>query len=366
MTEVDPLLLLAELVAAPSPSGQEGPAADVVARWIERAGFTAHRLENNVWCEKGSGARGLLLTSHIDTVSAAPGWTRDPWRPEIEAGRMFGLGATDAKSCVAGMLAAFVAAPDPGPAGRLVFAATAEEETGGSSSGDGLEKTLPHLGALAAGVVGEPTSLAICNGQRGLVRAIVVAEGKAGHASRPWEGVNAIEIAAEDVLALKALAARVFEESVDAVIGRATIAPTLCAGGTKANVIPARCEVTLDVRTTRVLDNERAIEAIQGAIKSRLDVKSKRFRPFATPPEAAIVEAARRALPSSEVKPFGGVSDLFFLASAPGGPVPGIIVGPGDGKQSHQADEFVSVEAVRAGAAAYGRIVAEFFGESRS
>src|SRR5205823_3516360 len=144
-----------------------------------------------------------------------------------------------------------------------------------------------------AGVVGEPTLLAICNGQRGLVRAIVVAEGKAGHASRPWEGVNAIEIAAEDILSLRALAARVLEEGRDDVIGRPTIVPTLATGGTKANVIPARCEVTLDVRTTRVLDNERAIEAIQGAIKSRLDVKSKRFQPFATPPESAIVEAAR-------------------------------------------------------------------------
>lgn len=348
---VDPITILEALVETPSLSGQEGAAADVVARALELAGSTPRRFENNVWCEKGGGARGLLFNSHLDTVPAGPGWTREPHRAAQEGGRLYGLGATDAKSCVAAMLAAFVAAPDPGARGRLVFAATAEEETGGTSAGDGLERLLPSLGALAAGVVGEPTAMAICNAQRGLVRAVIVAEGRAGHASRPREGVNAIEIAAADVLALVALAAEIEASG-------ATIQATLIQGGTKANVIPARCEVTLDVRTTRGLDNEAAAARIRAAVKGRVDVRSARFQPFVTAPEDPIVAAARRALPASEVRPFGGVSDLFFLARAG---VPGVIVGPGDGAQSHQADEFVSVEAVRRAAGAYARIAAEFF-----
>ena len=362
MVEVDPIALLAELVSTPSLSGEEAAACEVVERALRAAGLEPRRFETNVWCEKGSGERGLLFNSHLDTVTPAPGWTRDPYRAEIAAdGRLYGLGSTDAKSCVAAMLAAFVAAEDPGARGRLVFSATAEEETGGASSGDGLERLLPSLGPLAAGVVGEPTSLAIANGQRGLLRAVVVAEGKAGHASRPWEGVNAIEMAAEDVLALRDLATHVMESGVDLVLGRPTIQATLIQGGTKANVIPARCEVTLDVRTTRIFDNERAVERIRAAVRGRLEVRSTRFRPFATPPDEAIVRAARRALPAAEVRPFGGVSDLFFLTKAPGGPVPGIIVGPGDGAQSHQADEFVGVNAVRAGVQAYVEIARAFF-----
>jgi acetylornithine deacetylase len=358
---VDPIPILAALVETPSLSGAEGAACAVVERAVDLAGCRARRFENNVWCEKGSGERGLLFNSHLDTVPAGPGWTRDPHRAEIAGDRLYGLGATDAKSCVAAMLAAFVEAEDPGPRGRLVFAATAEEETGGASSGDGLERLLPHLGPLAAGVVGEPTAFAICNGQRGLARVVLTAEGRAGHASRPWEGVNAIEIAAEDVLALRALAAEIFDGGADPATGRPTIQATLVQGGTKANVIPARCEVTLDVRTTAAFDNDRAIERIRAAVKSRVDVRSSRFRPFATPPEAAIVRAARGVLPEAAVKPFGGVSDLFFLARAPGGPLPGIILGPGDGAQSHQADEWVSVDAVRRAAGVYGAIARAFF-----
>jgi acetylornithine deacetylase len=351
---LDAAALAAALVETPSLSGAEGAACEVVARAIAAAGLEPRRWENNVWCERGSGARALLFNSHLDTVPAGPGWTRDPHRAAIEGDRLYGLGSTDAKSCVAAMLAAFVAAPDPGPRGRLVFAATAEEETGGTSGGDGLERLLPSLGALAAGVIGEPTGLAICDSQRGLVRAVLRAEGRAGHASRPREGVNAIEIAAEDVLALRALAAEIDGTG-------ATIQATMIAGGTKANVIPARCETTLDVRTTPAFDNERAVDAIGAAVKARLEVRSARFRPVALAPDAAIRRAARRALPEADVRPFGGVSDLFFLAKAG---VPGVIVGPGDGAQSHQADEWVSVDAVRRGVDAYAAIVREFFAET--
>lgn len=362
MSTHDPIELLARLIEAKSCSGEEGPAADVVEAYLRDAGYPPRRIGNNVICEKGRGPRALLLNSHLDTVPASPRWTRDPWRAVVEGGRMYGLGSTDAKSCVAAMAAAFVAAPDPGERGRLIFTATTEEETGGVKGPDGFETILPGLGPLAGGIVGEPTKLNICNGQRGLVRIVLHAEGQAGHASRPWEGTNAIEIAAADVLALKKLYEDVREDYADPAAGRPTIQCTQIAGGTAANVIPDRCDVTLDVRTTRFWGNNVAVSTIRGAVRSAVEVKSTRFQPVSTDPEDPLIRAAREALPKAELRPFGGVSDMFFLASLPAGPVPALLLGPGDGAQSHQPDEFVSVDAVRTATEAYRAIAQRFLG----
>lgn len=359
---VDPIDLLIRLVQTKSYSGEEGAAADALERALRDAGADVRRVEHNVIAEKGRGPRTLLFNSHLDTVPASTGWTRDPWKAEIIGDQLFGLGSTDAKSCVAAMAAAFVAA-DPGPRGRLIFTATVEEETGGGGEPNGMETVLPPLGRVDAGIVGEPTALNICNGQRGMVRIVLHATGRSGHASRPWEGVNAIEIAAADVLVLRALAAEIAERGDDPVVGKPTIQATIVAGGTAANVIPDRCDVTLDLRTTRSCDNDALIADVQRLAKSAVEVRSRRFIPVATEPEAQIVRAARVALPDAQVRPFGGVSDMYFLAKSPGGAIPAVLIGPGDGRQSHQPDEFVSVTMVRRGADAYRAIASQYLAE---
>lgn len=358
---IDPIDLLRRLVEQKSYSGDEGAAGDVLFEALAGAGLAPRRVKKNVVCERGSGQAGLLFNSHLDTVPASPSWTRDPWKAAIEGDRLFGLGATDAKSSVAAMAAAFAAAPDPGARGRLVLAATTEEETGGVGGPDGCETVLPELMPLAGGIVGEPTRLAICGGQRGLVRIWLHASGKAGHASRPWEGVNAIERAAEDILALRTLAASIGEAGADPLTGRPTIQATVINGGTAPNVIPDACQIVLDVRTTRAFDNDTAIARISGVVQGRVEVRSRRFRPVATGLESPLVRAARSVLPDAPVEPFGGVSDLFFLATAPGGAIPSILLGPGDGKQSHKPDEFVAIPSVLQAAEAYRGIAERFW-----
>jgi len=365
---IDAVKLLRDLIAAPSVSGEEEPAADVLELALRKAGFEPRRVGHSVVCEKGTGERTLLFNSHLDTVPASPRWTRNPWAPDIIDGRMYGLGATDAKSCVAGMAQAFAALPDPGSRGRLVIAATTEEETGGKRNPDGsrepngMESVLPELGTIHGAVVGEPTHFSICTGQRGLVRIILHAEGVAGHASRPWEGENAIDLAAADVLAIRELYERVKESGKDSLVGNATVATTLISGGTAANVIPDACQITLDIRSSRGFNNEDAVAAVRACVGSRVELRSTRFVPVATELDAAIVKAARIALPESKLQPFGGISDMLFLAKAPGGPIPGILMGPGNGQQSHKADEFVAVEAVQRGALAYLRLAEAFLG----
>jgi acetylornithine deacetylase/succinyl-diaminopimelate desuccinylase-like protein len=234
----------------------------------------------------------------------------------------------------------------------VVLALVCDEETGG----EGIEAIRDALPPFSAAVVGEPTGLDVCPGQRGLLRAAVVARGRAAHASRPWEGENAIERAARDVLAIQALDLG----EPDPLLGPPTLQATMIEGGVRHNVIPAECTIQLDGRPTPGCDNRRMLERLRAAVGGEVVVRSTRFEPVVTPEDAEVVQAARAASPTGKVRGFGGVSDLFWVRH-----VPGIVMGPGTSAMSHAPDESVEALQVEAAEAAYGRILASYLGARR-
>ena len=52
------------------------------------------------------GGRSLILNGHIDIYELAEDWTRDPFAPAIEDGRIYGAGVADEKAGTAALLAA--------------------------------------------------------------------------------------------------------------------------------------------------------------------------------------------------------------------------------------------------------------------
>jgi len=353
MSEV--VALLRELVALPSVSGDEAAVRDRLLAWLAEHGVEARAHGRNVVAviEGGAGAaegRGLVLCTHTDVVPVGPGWTREPWDAALSGGRVWGRGSNDAKSSVAAMCVAVAHADRARLHGRLVLALVCDEETGG----EGAEVLAPLLPACSACVVGEPTGLDVCPGQRGLLRASVVARGRSAHASRPWEGVNALEKSARDVLAIQGLQ---FPDE-HPLLGRATLQATVIAGGTRPNVIPGECTVQVDGRPTPAFDNARMLAMLREATAgSEVVVKSERFRPVVTPADAEIVRVARAASPTGAVRGFLGVSDLFHLRH-----LPGVVMGPGTSAASHAPDEWVAVEQVEAAADAYGRLIGSYLG----
>ena len=352
MSEV--VRLLAELVRIPSVSGDEAAVQGAVLAWLAAHGVPATAVGRNVRVilEGAAGAdpaRGLLLCSHYDTVPVGPGWTRPPHDGAIEDGKVFGRGSNDAKASVAAMMCVLAGVDRARLTGRLVAALVCDEETGG----EGLEVLAPSLPPLTAAVVGEPTELDVCPAQRGLLRAYVHETGRSCHASRPWEGVNALEAAARDVLAI----GRIALPEEHPLLGRATLVPTMIAGGTKPNVLPGAATITLDGRSTPAHDNEAMIALLAAACEGRIEVKSKRFQPIVTPEGAEVVRVARAASPTGRVRGFGGVSDLFHVRG-----VPGVVMGPGTSAASHAPDEWVATAQVEAAALAYGRIVTGLLG----
>lgn len=345
--------LLRELVAIPSVSGSEEVCRDAVADWFTSRGLPAVKHGRNVLSviEGRRPGRGLVLCSHYDVVPVGPGWTQDPWSAELRDGMVLGRGSNDAKSSIAAMMVAAERLAARGFDGRLVLALVCDEETGG----EGIETLVHELPEAHAAVVGEPTGLDVCPGQRGLFRARLVAHGRACHASRPWEGENALEIAARDVVALHALELG----GEDALLGPPTLQATVVSGGTRSNVIPGEVTVELDGRPTPGCDNETMEARLRAAVRSEVVVSSSRFTPVRTPDEHEIVRRALAASPTGVSRGFGGVSDLFHIRH-----LPGVVMGPGTSKASHAPDEWVAVDQVEAAVEAYASIAEGYLNET--
>jgi acetylornithine deacetylase len=347
---------LARLVSIRSVSRAEGAVADAVSAELERAGLPVQRRGNNIWCSLGDRKRPrLLLNSHLDTVPPGAGWSGDPWTLRHLDGRLVGLGANDAKGCVTALMQATLATQrrlQQGEriGGTLVLAFTAEEEV----SGDGLGTIIDELKPLDAALVGEPTGLVPMIAQRGLLVLRCVARGRSAHpaSTPPRSAHNAILEAARDLARLAD-----FDWGPEhPLLGRCHAHVTRIHGGVARNVIPDACEFYLDIRTTPAEAHAALVARLRRHLRSELQVHSDRLTPVQTDERAAIVQAVRRALP--EARPAGSpaMSDMVFLTG-----IPSVKLGPGDSARSHTPDEYVLPDELARGAAAYERIIREYF-----
>ena len=346
--------LLAALVGIPSLSGEERVVADWLAGYLGTAGLAVHRFQDNLWFSLGSGDDCLILNSHLDVVPPSENHPHPAFSPTVVEGRLYGRGSVDAKGCVTAMSLAAIELLESGwrpPAGgRLVVAFTTCEEMGGTYNG--LEALRPHLPALSAGIVGEPTSLVPVTSQKGLLILRAVAEGRSAHAARAHLGDNAVVRAAADVGRLAAYR----PERVHPLLGPTTVTVTTIEGGKARNVVPDRCTFHLDVRSTPAYTHDELRAEIQGLVESRIEVHSDRLVPVETSPDSRIVRAVRQALPDAEPTGSPTLSDWVFLRD-----LPVVKIGPGDSSLSHTAEEHIPLDSLEAGVDAYRRIIEAYF-----
>lgn len=282
--------LLARLVAAPSPSKEEGPAVDLLEDFLKgNHPFPPHRIlraDRNLAAIRVGPLPGptLWMASHLDTVPPTSSWTRDPFRPTVENGRLYGLGANDAKGCVAAMTLAFLGTPLE--RGTLVLAATCEEETGRN----GLEVFAKSLPPADHAIIGEPTGLQIAIAQNGMLILDCSAHGRAGHAARPHLADNAISRAARDIVRIDNL----LLERIHPASGATSKSVTILNAGSRHNVIPDRCTFTVDLRTTASYTHSELTQLFREHLESEVTVRSNRFHPVATPSDSLLLRAAQK------------------------------------------------------------------------
>ena len=345
----DVLALLHDLVSIPSVTGDERAVCDFLAGWLGARGISVRVDDRNLEARISGKEPGpvLLFSSHLDVVPPGEGWSADPFVPVVKDGKMTGRGANDAKASVAAMACALVRLAGELPRGEIVFAATCEEERGRQ----GLERFLPSLGPIDAALVGEPTGLQPAVAQNGLLVLELTARGKAGHAARPKIAINAVDIAARDVLALHALQ----WEPEDPFVGPMTLAVTQIAAGHAHNLIPGECKLVVDVRTVPQIPPEQVVERIRASVRSEVHVRSDRLAPVRTPEGAAILAAVLAARPASV--PFGSptLSDWAHLKG-----IAAVKIGPGLSEVSHTTDEWVELSQVEAAVSLYASVAERF------
>lgn len=346
-----PQELLERLVATPSISGDETRIADFVVQYASGFGARVERSANNVWFMLGADSGPtLMFNSHLDTVPPCAGWTLEPLQPQWRDGKLYGLGANDAKASVAAMLslAASLAEGQARLPGRVVFALTAEEEIGGAN---GIASVLESIGPIDAAVVGEPTGMEACTAQRGMLILKCIAHGVSGHVAHHGHSDNAIERAARDISRLAE-----WKFASHPLLGTTRAQVTQVNGGLQRNQVPDRCEFFVDLRTTPNLDHATVAADLDAALESEVIVHSARYLPKHTADTHAIVRAALAA--NGRANPVGSntTSDWAFL-----GDLPAVKMGPGDTHRSHKPDEYLAAAELDEGIACYSRLTHAFF-----
>lgn len=311
---------------------------------------------------------GLMLAGHTDVVPPgdASAWSSPPFEGRVRDGKVYGRGAADMKGGVAAMLVAIASARRKKLKRSLSFVGTGGEEIGY----DGLRVMIGagKLEGLKArcGVVGEPTEMSPVRGHRGSLVTKVEFHGKPAHSSDPSLGVNSIEKAVMFVEALQALR-KELAKAEDPDLGHAILTPTIIQGGTKSNVIPASCVLTMDGRTVPGIESRTILDGLTAVMES-IRRKDRSF--------TADIEVLYETAPLS----IGAKDEVVKLAEAiTGSPstiaayateaadytklgIPSIVLGPGSIKQAHIYDEFVAVSQLKAAVSAYGRFISTVCG----
>ena len=343
----DAISLLKRLIRTESFSRLEDKTADIINEFFTEKNIPTFRKKNNVWAFNkfyDASKPTILLNSHHDTVKPNPGYTRDPFSPDEEDGKLYGLGSNDAGGCLVSLINTFVHFYSrENLTYNFCIATTAEEEISGL---DGLELVYPDLGPIDFAIVGEPTLLDIAVAEKGLMVVDCTAKGKAGHAARE-EGDNAIYKAIKDIEWIKDYRF----DKVSPHLGNMKMSVTIINAGHQHNVVPETCTYTIDVRITEMYTNEEVLEVLKNNLISEVKPRSVRLRPSFMDINHPLVKAAIKF----GAKPYGSptTSDQALI------PVPSVKMGPGDSGRSHTANEFIFINEIGQGITRYIQILEE-------
>ncbi len=335
------IALLQQLIATPSTSRDEEQTASIIESHLTSQGVETHRHLNNVWAYNrhfSSAKPTILLNSHHDTVKPNSAYTRNPYAPTIENGRLYGLGSNDAGASVVGLISTFLHFYDAENLRyNLCLAITAEEEVSGRN---GIESILDKIGDIDFAIVGEPTQMQMAIAERGLMVLDCTAYGVAGHAARN-EGENAIYNAMQDIEWF-----RTYKFPIESdLFGTVKMSVTQIEAGHQHNIVPAECHFVVDVRVTDRYTNEQVLDVIKQSVKCEVKERSTRLKPSYISPSHPIVQAGLTLGRTTFGSPTS--SDQMLLS------VPSLKIGIGDSARSHSADEYIELSEIAEGIELY-------------
>ena len=368
---------LLRMVGTRSHSTEEGGAATVLADELCGLGFDVEvdELGNVVGTlELGPGPI-VLLDCHLDTVvvDGVERWTRDP-AGEVAGGRVYGRGTVDMKGPMAACVHGVAALRDLEVGTVVVTGTVAEELVEGACLVPVAERVRPDYVVIC-----EPSHGTLAVGQRGRAEVVVDIEGRSCHSAHPEAGVNAADVMADVVVALRDVG-----PPHDPFLGDGLMVLTdmMSHPYPGLSVVPGRCVATYDRRTLvgeseddvlvpvrAVVDDVAARWGTRGTVTVATDdfttytgvrVQAPNFAAaWRTAEDSRLVTAAVAGLEAvglpATISHYGFCTNGSGTAGQLG--LPTIGYGPGEQDQPHTVDESISLEDLRAAAVGYAGIV---------
>jgi succinyl-diaminopimelate desuccinylase len=363
--------LLKKLIqAAPTAENGELAAAEVLAGYLAENGIEA---EIDTWLDKRANVSahikssgsvgGLLFGCHLDVVP--PGdqeWKSPPFEAVEKDGKIYGRGSADMKGGTVAITCAITELVNEGIElkGDIILAATAGEETDSTGTKRFVEKNAASIGALRGIILPEPTDFEIVAAHKGVLWLQVTTNGRTAHGSMPHLGVNAL-------LKMNALITRLTERPIscqpDPLLGEFSMSINQILAGKAINVIPDRCSIQIDCRTTPavtnqdVLDEFNAILAELSAADADFDGKveiNRQMGSMVTDTDCEFVKSF------CDVTGIGETIAVGFTTDGPsfvklGAPV--IVFGPGKSDVCHKPDESIDITDLERGKQIYKKII---------
>ncbi len=190
---------------------------------------------------EGAGGPRVLMIGHTDTVFDPGTVAERPFR--VDGERAMGPGVSDMKG---GLLAGFIAVEvlqeaGFGRFGRITYVNNPDEEIGSPFSRAHIAE-LAKEADVALVLESARENGDVVSARKGVSDYVIEIVGRAAHAGvEPERGRSAILEAAHKTIALQALNGR--WPGVTVNVG-------VVAGGTRTNVVPERCRLEVDVRST--------------------------------------------------------------------------------------------------------------------
>lgn len=370
------------------------PDADaLVAQYPFMRGFVAaggYRGRPNVvaWAPSVDAPDGrrahLLLNSHADTVHPgdAAAWPFPPLSGTLSGGRVYGIGAADAKGCLFAFAGALMTLREAGltPRRPVAIHSVVDEEAGGAGALDCVRRGY----TAAAAVVGEPTGLAVCPASRGSTTFVLRVTGRRAHPGEGWRGVNAVHQAWRYVEALEALRAELDRTAMPPLWrsltqGRVWNLMALNSGA-PGRAVPDACELHYNVGMIggdRTAGMRATVEAAIARVTAAdpwtsahppvLTWQDAPMDPAVTDPDhpavAAFAAAGRAVGESPVVQGFSAITDGRHLVNSGG--IPSINFGPGEIHRGHSPEEMLPVAQFGRAINWIARFIAEYCGVER-